>query len=97
MKFIELKIWLRKTILSKPLFIRIFCLGTTSTATTPNNSLAGVDLTIEEQAGGPNSLFRTSWSGQPSGGRDSVEGALEDVEEELSLEEDEETMDLGDE
>ncbi|VUZ55872.1 unnamed protein product [Hymenolepis diminuta] len=76
---------------------RLFLSGTTSTATTPNNSLAGVDLTIEEQAGGPNSLFRTSWSGQPSGGRDSVEDALEDVEEELSLEEDEETMDLGDE
>nr|CDS26935.1 cell division cycle protein 27 [Hymenolepis microstoma]CDS35120.1 cell division cycle protein 27 [Hymenolepis microstoma] len=80
---------------------RLFHSEATSTATTPNNSVAGVDLTIEEQAGGPNSLFRTSWSAQPSGGgggRDSMEGGLEDVEEELSIEEDdEETMDLGDE
>lgn len=77
-------------------------IGTTSTATTPNVSLAGGDLTIEEQAGGPNSLFRSSWSTQPrSGTRDVMDTALEDVEEELDLDEGEvddgeETMDLGD-
>lgn len=76
---------------------RLFLSSTTSTATTPGNIVADVDITPEEEAGGANALFRPPWSGQS--GRESGQDGIEEAEEELSIEEggEDETMDLGDE
>ncbi|KAM7533380.1 hypothetical protein Aperf_G00000126327 [Anoplocephala perfoliata] len=70
---------------------RSFLSGTTSTATTPG-IVTNLSLTLEEEAGSANALFRPSWSGQS--GRES---GIEETEEELGVEEEDETMDMGDE